>query len=399
MARSPDTEERMSEPVYLDYNATTPVAPEVLEAVAQALRDLWGNPSSSHAYGRRARQAVEAAREQVASLLGCSADEILFTGGGTESDNAAIVGVAEALADRGRHIVISAVEHAAVEQPCRYLEGRGWSVTRVQVDRNGRVSVGEVEAALRSDTALISIMHAQNETGVLQPASEIGGLARSRGIVFHTDAAQSVGKIPVDVDALNADLLTVAGHKLYGPKGTGALYLRRGVPFGGFLRGAGHEDGRRAGTENVAGIVGLGAACALAQRVLPDRTRHLLELRDRLEERLRARIPQLVVHGADAERLPNTLSVAFPGTIAVEVAARAEGVATAAGAACHSGKPHVSAVLEAMGLSDDTALATLRLSVGSPTTFEEVDRAASILADAVTEYCATARGRTSPRRR
>ena len=372
-----------SDPIYLDYNATSPVAPEVAEAMIPALRDLWGNPSSPHVYGRRARAAVETARQQVAALLGCEPDEVIFTGGGTEADNAAIIGVAEAVVDRGRHLVISAVEHSAVEESSRYLERRGWKVTRVGVDRNGRVATGEVEAALRADTALISIIHAQNETGVLQPIAGIGRLARSRGIVLHSDTAQSTGKMAFTAAALHADLLTVAGHKLYAPKGVGALFLRRGTPFAGFMRGAGHESGRRAGTENVPAIVGLGAACALASRELPQRARHLLQVRTRLEDELRRRLPDLVIHGAEVERLPNTISVAFPGTIARDVADRAEGLAVAAGAACHSDKPHVSSVLTAMGIADALALATLRLSVGSPTTLDDADRAAAILARTV----------------
>ena len=372
-----------SDPIYLDYNATSPVAPEVAEAMIPALRDLWGNPSSPHVYGRRARAAVETARQQVAALLGCEPDEVIFTGGGTEADNAAIIGVAEAVVDRGRHLVISVVEHSAVEESCRYLERRGWEVTRVGVDRNGRVATGEVEAALRADTALISIIHAQNETGVLQPIAGIGRLARSRGIVLHSDTAQSTGKTAFTAAALHADLLTVAGHKLYAPKGVGALFLRRGTPFAGFMRGAGHESGRRAGTENVPAIVGLGAACALASRELPQRARHLLQVRTRLEDELRRRLPDLVIHGAEVERLPNTISVAFPGTIARDVADRAEGLAVAAGAACHSDKPHVSSVLTAMGIPDALALATLRLSVGSPTTLDDADRAAAILARTV----------------
>jgi cysteine desulfurase len=373
-----------SDPIYLDYNATSPVAPEVIEAMVPALRDLWGNPSSPHVYGRRAREAVEKAREQVAALLGCGSDEVIFTGGGTEADNAAIVGVAEAVADRGRHLVTSVVEHPAIEEPCRYLESRGWEVTRVGVDRSGRVAPGEVEAALRPDTVLISIIHAQNETGVLQPIADIGRLAGSRGILMHSDTAQSVGKIRFTAAELNVDLMTVAGHKLYAPKGVGALFLRRGTPFARFMRGAGHESGRRAGTENVPEIVGLGAACALASRELPARTNHLREVRTRLEDQLRRRLPDIVIHGREVERLPNTTSVAFPGTIAQEVAARAEGLAVAAGAACHAGTPHVSAVLKAMGIPDALALATLRLSVGSPTTLDEADRAAEILARTVT---------------
>ena len=366
----------MSAPIYLDYNATTPIAPEVLEAMLPALRDTWGNPSSAHAYGRAARAAVERARAEVAELLGCPAPEIVFTAGGTESDNAAIVGVAEALTDRGRHLVVSAVEHAAVEQACRYLEGRGFSVTRVPVDADGRVSAADCEGALRPDTTLVSVMHANNETGVLQPVREIADRVRSRGIVMHSDTAQSVGKIGVRVDELGVDLLTVAAHKLYGPKGVGALYLREGTPFGGFLRGAAHESGRRSGTENVAGIVGLGAACDLARRELPGRTDHLRDLRDRLERRLRELLPDLVIHGGTAERLPNTSSVALPGADATTLVGQLDGVAAAAGAACHSGKPHVSRTLEAMGVAPALALCTLRLTVGRPTTPGEIDQAA-----------------------
>ena len=365
----------MGDPIYLDYNATTPVAPEVLDAMLPALRDGWGNPSSAHAYGRRARQAVERAREQLAALLGCETDEVLFTSGGTESDNAAILGVADALALRGRHVVISAVEHAAVEQACRWLEGRGYAITRIAVDRQGRVAAADVAAALRPDTVLVSVLHAQNETGVLEPVAEIGALARERGVPFHTDAAQSVGKVAVDIRTLQVDLLTVAGHKLYAPQGVGALVIRRGTPFAPLLRGAGHEAGRRSGTENVAGIVGLGAACALAALELPERQAHLAELRGRLARGLERFIPDLVVHGSGAERLPNTLSVALPGTRALDVAAQADGVAIAAGAACHSARPHVSSVLRAMGVPDDLSLATLRLTVGRPTTPDEIDRA------------------------
>jgi cysteine desulfurase len=364
----------MGDPIYLDYNATTPPAPEVLDAMRGAL-DAWGNPSSAHAYGRRARAAVERAREQVAALLGCGTDEVLFTSGGTESDNAAIFGVADALALRGRHIVISVVEHAAVEQAVRWLEDRGAAITRVPVDGSCRVAPGAVRDALRPDTVLVSILHAQNETGVLEPVAEIAALAREHGIPFHTDAAQSVGKVRVDLGELGADLLTLAGHKLYGPQGVGALIVRRGTPFAPLLRGAGHEGGRRSGTENVAGIVGLGAACALAERELPARTAHMTEMRDRLARGLARLIPDLVVHGAGAERLPNTLSVAIPGTRAFDVASRADGVAIAAGPACHSGRPHVSSVLRAMGVPDDLSLATLRLTVGRPTTADEIDRA------------------------
>ncbi len=372
----------MSRPIYLDYNATTPIAPEVLEAMIPALRDVWGNPSSAHVYGHEARAAVERARERVAALIGARPDEIIFTGGGTESDNAAIVGVAEALRDRGMHIVISAVEHAAVGRSCDYLATRGWEVARVPVDGQGRLDPAALRASLRDDTTLISVMHANNETGVLLPVTEIADVARERGIVFHCDAAQTVGKLPVHVDELGVDLLTIAGHKLYGPKGVGALYLRRGTPCAALLRGAGHESGRRSGTESVPSIVGLGAACELASSELPGRSEHLRRIRDRLQSRLRRRFPDMIVHGGEAARLPNTLYVALPGVEAAALLARLDGVATAAGAACHGGKNEPSAVLRAMGVTEQIARCTLRLTVGGPTTEEEVDRATDLIAAA-----------------
>jgi cysteine desulfurase len=366
----------MERPIYLDYNATTPIAPEVLEAMLPALREVWGNPSSTHPYGVRAREAVERAREEVAGLVGCEPDEVIFTSGGTESDNAAIVGVAEATEARGRHLVITAVEHPAVDQACAYLETRGWEVTRVGVDRQGRLDPSGLASALRPDTTVVSVMHANNETGVLLPIREIAASLEGRGIVFHTDAAQSVGKIPARVGELGVDLLTIAGHKLYAPKGIGALILRRGTPFAGFLRGAGHEFGRRSGTESVPLIVGLGAACALASGELEWRRAHLQELRDRLETRLREALPDLVVHGGESERLPNTLYAAIPGAEVSRLMARLDGVATGSGAACHSGKTTPSRVLRAMGVPDDVGRCTLRLTVGRPTTAAEVDLAA-----------------------
>lgn len=367
----------MPDPIYLDYNATTPVAPEVVEATLPALRDLWGNPSSAHVYGRRAAEALGRSRSEVASLLGCDDDEVVFTSGGTESDNAAIIGVAEALVERGRHVVTCSIEHPAVEESCAYLESRGWRITRVGVDSSGRVDPVSVASALSHDTALVTIMHANNETGVIQPIREIADLVRPRGVVLHTDAAQSVGKLAVRVDDLGADLLTIAGHKLYAPKGVGALYIRRGTPFAGFLHGAGHEGGRRSGTECTPLIVALGAACALAQRELAERSAHLRAMRDRLELTLRAKLPDLTAHGSGVERLPNTLSVAFPGVDATRLLERLEHVAAAAGAACHAGETEPSGVLQAMGVPAALALCTLRLTTGRPTTITEIDAAAA----------------------
>jgi cysteine desulfurase len=375
----------MDRPIYLDHNATTPLAPEVVEAMVAALRDLWGNPSSAHPYGAEAREAVDHARGQVAELLGCDPDEIVFTSGGTESNNAAIIGAAEALEDRGRHLVISAVEHAAVDEACRYLEGRGWNVDRVGVGTDGRVKLDDLRLVVKPDTTLISVMHAQNETGVIQPIGEIARVARDQGVLFHTDAVQTVGKIPVRTREFGVDLLSLAGHKFYGPKGIGALYLKHGTPFAGFIRGTGHEGGRRSGTLNVAGIVGLGEACALASREIDHRPAHLLELRDRLEGRLRKHFPDLVIHGSEAERLPNTLYAGFPGVNANALIGQLEGVATAAGAACHAGVSEPSRVLAAMDVPPELAVCTLRLTVGRANTLDEMDVAAERISEAASK--------------
>ncbi len=372
----------MDGPIYLDTNATTPLAGEVLEAMVSAWREVWGNASSTHFYGRPAKRALERAREQVAGLLGARPEEIVFTSGGTEADNLAIIGAAEARSAQGRHIVISAIEHPAVEEPCAYLERRGWKVTRVPVDAQGRVDPQAIAAALTAKTALVSVMHANNETGVLQPVAAIARICRERGVTFHSDAAQSVGKIAVRVDELGVDLLTVAAHKFYGPKGIGALYVRTGTRLEPLLRGAGHERGLRSGTEPVPLVVGLGAAADLAQREGAARERHLREMRDRLEARLRARVPDLVVHGAGAPRLPNTLYAAIPGADAVQLLGRLEGVAAGSGAACHSGTTTPSRVLAAMGVPANLARATLRLCVGRDTRPDEVDEAARRIADA-----------------
>ena len=372
----------MREPIYLDYNATTPMHPRVVDAMQTALRDAWGNPSSAHPYGQRAREIVDTARCEVAALIGAHPAEIVFTSGGTESDNAAVIGVAEALQAKGRHVVTTAVEHAAVGKAVDALERRGWEVTRVPVDAQCRVEAGAVAAAVRDDTVLVSVIHAQNENGVLQPVREIADRVRPRGVVLHSDTAQTVGKMPVGVDDLGVDLLTIAAHKLYGPKGAGALYVRSGTPLASYLHGAGHEDGRRAGTENVPGVAGLGAACRIAREELPGRTEHMRALRDRLENALREKFPDLVVHGGGAERLASTLSCAIPGCDAVELLARAKGVAAAGGAACHSGQRHVSGVLKAMGVPEEIAYGTMRLCVGSPTSETDVDRAAELIAEA-----------------
>ncbi|MBP1620183.1 MAG: selenium donor protein/cysteine desulfurase NifS,TIGR03402 [Acidobacteria bacterium] len=367
----------MAEPfVYLDYNATTPVDPRVIEAMRPALASLFGNPSSGHRPGRAARAAVEEARERVAACLGAESDEIVFTSGGSESDNQAIHGVVAARG--GGHVVVSAVEHPAVLEPARALAAEGRiRLTVVPVDRFGRVDPDEIERALAADTVLVSVMLANNEVGTLEPVAEIAARCRRRGVLVHTDAAQAVGKVPVDVGTLGVDLLTVAGHKLYAPKGIGALFVRRGVELAPLIRGAGHERGLRSGTENVASIVGLGVACSLAAAELAEERERLAALRDRLEAMLAEGFPALVRHGHPVERLPNTASVAFPGVDANLLLTRlADEVGASAGAACHTDAVHPSAVLLAMGVDAAMAMSTVRFSVGRFSTADEVERAA-----------------------
>jgi cysteine desulfurase len=371
----------MSDPIYLDYNATTPIASEVLEAMLPWLRDECGNPSSNHAYGRRAAQAVAAAREQLAGLIGAQAEEIVFTGCATEANNLALLGVARAMGVERRHLVVSAVEHPAVMAPALHLRDQGWTLTVVPVDRFGQISIDQLASALRPDTALVSVMHANNEVGSLQPIREIARMTRERGILLHTDAAQSAGKLPLNVDKLGVDLLTLAGHKFYAPKGVGALYVRAGTPIRPALHGAEQEHGLRPGTENVAGIVALGAAAALARRSLPAASDHLRAVRDHLHRHLLAAIPELRLNGHPEHRLPNTLHVSFPGVSGrAMLGEAADVVAASVGSACHSERDAVSGVLAAMGTDAARAAGAVRLSVGRGTTLDEVERAADALA-------------------
>ena len=372
----------MNKPVYLDYNATTPVAAEVLAAMLPYLAQDFGNPSSSHAYGRQAAQAVQEARASVASLVGAAAEEIYFTGSATEANNLALLGVARALAGKKRNLVVSAVEHPAVIEPALYLQSEGWDLSVIAVDAYGRVDPADVAAALRPDTALVSIMHANNEVGTIQPVAEIAAITKARGVLLHTDAAQSAGKIALDVDALGVDLLTLAGHKFYAPKGVGALYVRTGTPIKSIQFGAGQEHGLRPGTENVPQMVGLGAAARLAQERLPAATEKLRALRDLLHERLAAAVPGLMLNGHPTERLPTTLHVSFPRIAGRELLARVEGrVAASVGSACHSEADAVSGVLAAMGCDAARASGAVRLSVGWMTTPEEVETAAMALSE------------------
>ncbi len=374
----------MATPIYLDYNGTTPHAPEVIAAMRPFLENAFGNPSSNHWYGIRPKRAVEQARRQVAALLGCAPAEVVYTSGGTESNNHAIRGAAANLSGRGRHIITSTVEHPAVLAVCRYLEVQGFSVTLVPVDSEGLVHPADVAAAIRPDTILISLMHANNEVGTVQPLAEVAALARPRGILVHTDAAQSLGKIPVDVAALGVDLLSLAGHKLYAPKGVGVLYIRRGVSLEKFCHGAGQENGLRAGTENVLEIVGLGQACEIAARDLDANQAHMQTLRDRLEARFFEMLGDIRRNGHPVKRLPNTLNVSFKGLEANRILEEIGlEVAASAGAACHADTVALSHVLEAMALPLEWAKGTLRFSLGRMTTAAEIDQAAAVVIAAV----------------
>lgn len=369
------------DPIYLDHNATTPILPDVFEAMVPWLRDGFGNPSSSHVYGKRAKNAIEQARAQVAELLGSSSDEILFTSGGTEANNLAIRGVLEAHPERKR-IITSAIEHPATAKPCAYLASHGYRQTIAGIDASGRVNADEVEDILDGNTGLVTIMHANNETGVLQPITAISRVTRANGTFLHTDAAQSLGKVPVDVQDLGVDLLSIAGHKLYAPKGVGALFIKKGVRIAPVLLGAGHEKGLRPGTENVAFIVGLGKACEIAKNTLATEAKRVQVLRDDLWTRLQKQVPGIALNGHPTERLPNTLSVRFPKISGTALLANTPGVAASTGSACHDGHESASAVITAMGFRPDEALGTVRLTLGRGTNEKLVARAAELLADA-----------------
>jgi cysteine desulfurase len=369
--------------IYLDYNATTPIAPGVREAIQPFLDEHFGNPSSNHALGRAAQSAIEDARGQVADLLGADTDEIVFTAGGTESNNLAIMGLI--LRDAppiSGHLVISTQEHPATAEPARYLEGWGVDVTAVPCDQQGRIDPQQVAASLRPDTKLVSIMHANNEIGVVQPIGEIAEICRAREIPFHTDAAQTVGKLRTYVEELGVDMLSIAGHKLYAPKGVGALYVRKGIKLEAVLQGAGHERGLRPGTENTPYIVGLGQAAILARTALDEAADGMVMLRDRLWNQLHDSISDLTANGAHASRLPNTLSVNFPNVVGAELLAAIPELCASTGAACHSGTTNLSSTLAAIGLTPEVARGTIRLSVGWFTSEDEVDRAADLLIDA-----------------
>lgn len=370
----------MGEPIYLDYNATTPVAPEVLDAMLPYLRGTFGNPSSGHAVGRAAREGLDAARASVAAAIGALPEEIVFTSGGTEASNLAIRGAAAAAPPGRRRIVATAVEHPATERPCDFLAESGWEVVRVPVDGFGRASMPEMEKAIDARTALVTVIHASNEIGTLQPVASIAVLARRAGALLHVDAAQSLGKLPVDVQALGCDLLSIAGHKLYAPKGVGALYRRRGTNLRPVLLGAGQEGGIRPGTENVPYIVGLGRAAAMVTGRLATEQARLRRLGDRLHAGLERAVPGIALNGHPEERLPNTLNLRFPGISGRQLLDDVPEVQASTGSACHDGLESPSAVLLALGLAPTAALGAVRLSLGHATTEAEVDRAAALLA-------------------
>ena len=367
-------------PIYLDYNASTPIAPEVANAMRPFLTGHFGNPSSPHWAGAPAKQALESARVQVAALLGCTPQEIVFTSGGTEANNHAIKGAFFALRERGNHVVTTQIEHPATLQPCRFLERLGAEVTYLPVDGTGRVNPGDVRQAITPRTVLVSVMHANNEVGTIQPIAEIAHITRERGVLLHTDAAQSMGKIPTRVAELGVDLLSVAGHKLYAPKGIGALYIRDGVQLEPLLHGAGHESGRRAGTESVLLNVALGAACALAAASLAVQEARLTKLRDSFHARLRDLFgAALQLHGHPADRLPNTLNISLKDRIGSDVLAALDGVAASTGSACHSGRHELSPVLRAMGVPEPIGLGAVRFSLGRMTTADELDQVLELL--------------------
>jgi cysteine desulfurase NifS/selenium donor protein len=375
---------RSDEPaIYLDYNATTPIDPAVAHVMRPFLEAGFGNPSSTHSFGVRARRAVETARLQVAEAVGAAPEEIVFTSGGTESNNHAIRGAAVANREKGRQIVTSAVEHPAVSEVCDYLAACGFRTTRVPVDEFGRVDPADVEKAITPDTVLVTVMHANNEVGTIQPIREIARIAHRHGALVHTDAAQSMGKIPVDVDDLGVDLLSIAGHKLYAPKGVGALYVRTGTKLEKLMHGADHERNLRAGTENVLEIVGLGTACELAVASLEERAEHMKRLRDRLHEGLERELGSIRLNGHPEDRLPNTLSVSFRGIEADAILSELTEVAASAGAACHADTIDVSPTLTAMMLPIEDAMGTIRFSTGRFLIEDEVDRAVEKIATVV----------------
>jgi len=369
--------------IYLDHNASTPIAPGVLAVMREAMEGAYGNPSSEHWAGAPARQMVESARDHVAELLGCTADKVVFTSGGSEANNHALKGIFYTSKRPQPHFITTRVEHPAIVAPLRFLEGLGAQVTWLPVDGTGLVDPDDLRRAITADTVLVSVMHANNEVGTIQPVADCAAIARKHGIPFHTDAAQSVGKIPTRVNDLGVDLLTIAGHKLYAPKGVGALYIREGLELEPLIHGAGHEGGRRAGTESALLTAALGKACELASDLAP--MSDVGDLRDRFWQLLKDRFGDgVVLNGHPGLRLPNTLNVSFVGRVGAEILAAVPEIAASTGSACHTGRIELSPVLESMGVAPEVGMGAIRFSLGRGTTQAEVDRALSLLADART---------------
>lgn len=375
----------LSRKVYLDHAATTPVRPEVAEVVTRYMIEEFGNASSIHSFGRAARKGLEEAREQVASLIGADAREIIFTSGGTESDNMALKGVAEAQRQRGKHIITSRIEHHAVLHTAEHLEKDGFEVTYLDVDSDGLVDPDDVREAIRDDTILVSVMFANNEVGTIEPVGEIGKICKERGVVFHSDGVQAVGSIPIDVNELGLDLLTISAHKMYGPKGVGALYVRKGTKIAPIIHGGAHERGKRAGTENVAGIVGFGKAAELARVEMDARRNHLLLLRDRLIRGILERVEDVKLNGHPTERLPNNVNVSIMYVEGESMLLNLDmmGIAASSGSACTSGSLEPSHVLLAMGVPHEVAHGSLRMTLGSANTEEDVDYVVDCLGEIV----------------
>ena len=371
--------------IYLDYNATTPIHPLVAKEMEKYIYEYFGNPSSTHWAGKKAHDGVENARKQVASFLGCLPEEIVFTSGGTESNNYAIRGAAELLKHKGKHIITTQIEHPAVIKPCQYLEKKGFEVTYLPVDNYGRVNPDDVKKAVKPSTILITIMHANNEVGTIQPIKEISKIAKKHKILFHTDAAQSVGKIPTKVEKLGVDLLTIAGHKLYAPKGIGVLYIREGVGLQPLILGAGHESGRRAGTENVIQIAGLGKACELMEKGMGKYSKKIRGLRDKFYLGIKKLKVETMFNGDPENGLPNTLNISFKGVNSNELLEKIPSLAASTGSACHANSAEPSQVLMAMGKAKEDAFGAVRFSLGLLTTQAEIDIAVDQIKKVITK--------------
>ena len=373
--------------VYLDYNATTPIDLEVIDVMTPFLKEHFGNPSSSHYFGQKAKEAVEKARVQVADFLNCNANEIIFTSGGTESNNYAIKGSAYTLRNKGNHIITSKIEHPSVLESCKFLESDGFEITYLPVNEFGLISLYDLEKAITPKTILITIMHANNEIGIIQPIEQVSRLAKKHNIIFHTDAVQSAGKIPTKVTNLGVNMLSIAGHKLYAPKGAGALYVQQGIKLTKLIHGAGQENNRRAGTENVLEIVGLGEACEIAGRDLDENAAKMRVMRDRLYNELKKKISDFKLNSRFENCLPNTLSLSFKNIDANLLLGKINNrLAVSSGAACHSGMTEISNVLKALNVPYEWAKGTIRFSTGKMTTVDEIDGAVDIIINNISSF-------------